>query len=163
MGGAEIGEPLVVDAQHLARRLVVLDADRGAEDAVEHLGLHTVALLVFEAQFGIGHAADAFLAVLVDPLRGHPVRAMDLTGDVLPAARAHAVHQPERRAVLGDPLFAARPVGHVRHTVFVRRAGVGGEEVGRQPDQIEVAVGRDHVVFHFFPPPCEPAFSMTRA
>jgi len=86
MGGAEIGEPLVVDAQHLAGRLVVLEADRGTEDAVQHLGLHTVALLVLEPQFGIGHAADALLAVLVNPLRSHPVGAVDLARNVLPAA-----------------------------------------------------------------------------
>ena len=163
MGGAEIGEPFVVDAQHLAGRLVVLEPDRGTQDAVEHLGLHAVALLVLEPQFGIGRAADALLAVVIEPGRRHPVRAMDLAGDVLPAARAHAVHQPERGTVLGDPLFAARPVGHVRHAVFVRRAGILDEEVGRQPDQIDMAVGRDDVVFHFFHPPCEPAASMTRA
>src|SRR6516162_3789463 len=57
VSGAEIGEPLVVDAQHLAGRLVVLDADRGTEDAVQYLGLHAVTLLVLQSKFGIGDAA----------------------------------------------------------------------------------------------------------
>jgi hypothetical protein len=39
VGIAETGEPLVVDTQHLAGRLVVVDAAGGAEDAVQYLGL----------------------------------------------------------------------------------------------------------------------------
>ena len=96
--------------------------------------------------------AGAFV-IKIEPPRGepgrrHPVRAMDLTRHILPAARAHAIHQPERSAVLGDPFLAPRAVGYVRHTVLVCGAGVAGEEIRRQPDQIEVTVGRDDVVFH---------------
>ena len=120
MGIAELGEPVVVDAQHLARGLVIVDPNRGAEDTVQHLGLNPVSVLVLDPQLGIGHAADALFAVVVDSFRRHPVRAMDLAGLIEPAARAHAVHQPERGAILGHPLLAARPVGHVGHAVLHR-------------------------------------------
>ena len=49
---AEVGEPLVVDAHDLDGRLGVVQAAGGAEDAVEHLGLHAVAVLVLHAQVG---------------------------------------------------------------------------------------------------------------
>ena len=149
MGIAEAGEPFVVDAQHLAGRFVVIDPAGGAEDAVQYLGLDPVAVLVLDPQFGIGHAADALLAVLVDPFRRHPVRAVDLARLVEAAGRAHAVHQPERGAFLGHPLLAPRPVGHVGHAVLHCGRGIGGEQIGRQPDQIDMAVGRDHIVFHW--------------
>src|SRR2546428_13429511 len=52
MSRAEVGEPLVVDAQDLDRRLRVVHAPRGAEDPVEHLGLDTAAVLVLQTQIG---------------------------------------------------------------------------------------------------------------
>ena len=42
----EIFEPVVVDAQHLVRGLGVVQLGRRAEDAVNHLGVDTVRLLV---------------------------------------------------------------------------------------------------------------------
>src|SRR6266849_4748045 len=82
MVAAEIGEPVVVDAQHRAGGLVVVEAAGGAEDAVQDLGLDAVAILLLEPQIGVGEAADALLAVLVKPGRGHPVGAMDRPRDV---------------------------------------------------------------------------------
>jgi hypothetical protein len=42
----EIFEPVVVNAQYLVRGLGVVQLGRGAEDAVNHLGVDTVRLLV---------------------------------------------------------------------------------------------------------------------
>ena len=70
-----------------------------AEDAVEHLGLHAVAVLVLDAQIGIGEAADALLAVVVEPGLGHAVGAMDACpGTYWRPRRAHAVHARPRLA-----------------------------------------------------------------
>ena len=46
---AEVGEPLVVDPHQLDGGLGVIQPPGGAEDPVEHLGLHAVALLVLQA------------------------------------------------------------------------------------------------------------------
>src|SRR5580704_18119794 len=111
MGIAEIGEPLVVDARHLAGGFVVVDPAGGAENAVQYLGLDAVAVLVFDPQFGVRHATDALLAVLVDPLRGHAVGAMDLARLVEAAGRAHAVpHIAFRSAEQRDREFADSPL-----------------------------------------------------
>jgi hypothetical protein len=118
---AELDEPVIVDAQHLVSGLVVVEAAGGAEDAVQHLGLDAVTVLVLEPQIGIGEAADAPLAVVIEPFRRHPIGTVDLARLVEPAGRAHAVHQPEGRALLGDPLRAALAVGGIRHAVFQSR------------------------------------------
>jgi hypothetical protein len=144
----EIGEPVVVDAQHFAGRLVVVEAACRAEDAVQHLGLYAVALLILEAQIGVCQAPDFFLLRIVQPGRGHPVGTVDFARFVEPPGRAHPAIETEGGAVLGHPFAAARSVGNIGHAVLELGGGVGGEQVGRQPDQIDVAIGRDDVVFH---------------
>src|SRR5205823_5352561 len=67
LGRAEVGQPLVVDAHHFHGGLGIVEPAAGAEHAVEDLGLHAVAVLVLHAQLGIGEAADALLAVVVEP------------------------------------------------------------------------------------------------
>src|SRR2546430_1736978 len=66
---AEGFQPVVVDPEHLVGGLRIVEPRRGAEDAVDHLGLDPVAVHVFHAQRGIGGPADALLAVLVEPGR----------------------------------------------------------------------------------------------
>ena len=114
---AEVGEPVVVDPDHLRRRLGIVHPRAGAEDAVEHLGLDAVAILVLEAQLRIAQAPDAALAVLVEAGGGHAVGAVDLAGHVLAAGRAHAVGQAEGPALLRHPHGALGPLGHVGHAV----------------------------------------------
>src|SRR4030095_5385990 len=63
---AEPGEPLVVDGGVLDRGLAVGEPPRHAEDPVEHLGLHAVAVLVLYPQLGLGEAADPLLAVVAN-------------------------------------------------------------------------------------------------
>src|SRR5512134_4156182 len=73
---------------------------------------------------------------------------MDLARYVLPPARAHAVLQAEVHAFLRRPAPAAGTVGYVRHAAAHRSRGVLGKELRRQPAEIHVAIGRDHVVAH---------------
>ena len=56
---AEVGEPVVVDPDHLDGRLGIGHARARAEDAVEHLGLDAVAVLVLQAQLGLAEPPDA--------------------------------------------------------------------------------------------------------
>src|SRR5438309_11594875 len=100
MRGAEVREPLVVDAHRLNGGVGLVHPPRGAQNAVEHLALHAVQVLVLDPQLGIRQTANALPAVLVDTLLRHPVRAMDAPRDVLSASRAHAPRQPEARALL---------------------------------------------------------------
>src|SRR6185503_12121196 len=145
---AEPGQPLVVDANNVYGGLAVVQPAGRAEHAVEHLGLHAVAVLVLHAQVGVGQAADSALAVLVQPGRGHAVGAVDLAGYVLPSGRAHAVHQPEIGAALGHPLRAVGTGGDVRHALAHGRRGVFGEQLRRQPAEVHVTIGGDHFVAH---------------
>ena len=156
---AEVGEPLVVDAHHLRGRLGILKSIAGAENAVEHFRLHSVALLVLEAQVRVGEPAHAAAPVVVEPGGGHAVGAVDLSRHVLAAGRAHAVDQPELRALLRDPDRPLGPVGHIGHPVPHGRRRVRGEEIRRQPDQVEMAVGGDDAVVHVGSP--HPPASLT--
>ena len=58
ISAAELGEPVVVDAQHLERRLGIVQPAARAQHAVQDLGLHAVAVLVLDAQLGIGEPAE---------------------------------------------------------------------------------------------------------
>ena len=152
-GTAEVVEPVVVDAQHLQRRLGIVQPAARAQHAVQDLGLHAVAVLVLQPELGLGEAADALLAVVVEAGRGHAVGAMDDARHVFAAGRAHAVHQAELGALGADPLGSLRPLDDVGHAVLEGRRGVAGEKVGRQPDQVDMAVSGDDVVFHGRVPP----------
>src|SRR5439155_22907394 len=143
---AEVGEPLVVDPHDLDGGLGVVHAAGGAEDAVEHLGLHAVAVLVLDAQIGIAESPDALLAVRVEPGFGHAVGAVDAARDVFAARRAHAVDEAELSALFRDPAFALRSLLDVRHALAHLGRGLRDEEVGGQPAEIEVASGGDHLV-----------------
>ena len=62
---AELGQPRVVDAQHLVGGLAVVQLGRRGEDAVDHLGVDAVAIHLLDAQVRVARPADALLAVLV--------------------------------------------------------------------------------------------------
>src|SRR5213594_742382 len=145
---AEVREPLVVDSQNLDRGLRIVHPSRGAEHSVEHLGLHTVAILVPQAQVGVGDPTDAALAVLVETRRRHSIGAVDASGNVFPARRAHPAGHAQAGAPVGDPDRPTRPFLRVRHPIFQTRGCPGREEVGREPAEIEMAIGGDHFVFH---------------
>jgi hypothetical protein len=148
MALAESGQPLVVNAGHLDGGFRIVDPGRGAQDAVQHFGLHAVAVLVLKAEIGIAQTVDTFLAVLVEPGGGHAVGAVNLAGDVLATGRAHAACQAEKAAVLAHPHLALRTVRHVGHAIFERGRRIGREQVGRELAEVDVAVGGDSLVTH---------------
>ena len=148
---AEVLQPVIVDPEHLVRGLGVVEPGGGAENAVDDLGLHAVAIHVLHAERGIGRPPDALLAVLVEPGRGHDVDAVVRAGDELLSGRADAVHEAERLAVPAGPVRTIRSVRDVWHPLLHRRRRVRGEEIGRNPGQVDVAVGRDSRVFHGAP------------
>ena len=114
---AEVLQPVVVDPEHLLRRVVVVQTGGGAEDSENDLGLHAVQLHVLDPEVRIGRPPDALLAVLVQPDRGHFVDAVVLAGNQLLAARAHAPDQAEGRAVLTGPVGPVGAVDDVRHAL----------------------------------------------
>jgi hypothetical protein len=100
LGGAEIGEPVVVHAHYLDGRVGVVQPAGGAEHAVEHLALDAIAVLVFGAQLGVGKPAYPALAVLVETGCGHAVGPVNSSRRVHAAGRAHPVHHAEIGAAL---------------------------------------------------------------
>ena len=62
---AEIDNEIVVDAQHLGRRLGVAELRGGGEHAVDDLGIDPVTVQLLGAQIGIARPADALQPVLV--------------------------------------------------------------------------------------------------
>ena len=144
----ELGEEVVVDPDHLDGGLGVGHARARAEDAVEHLGLHAVAVLVLQAELRIAQPPDPALAVLVEPRRGHAVRAVDLPGHVLAAGRPHAVGEAELPALLRDPHGALGALGDIGHAVAQRGGRAAREEIGGKPAKVQVAVGGDALVVH---------------
>src|SRR5438874_116161 len=153
LGLAEVGQPLVVDAHDFRGRLGIVEPAGGAQHAVEHFGLHAVAILVLHPQLGVGEPADALLAVVVEPGGGHAIGAMDLARYVLATGRAHAVDAPEVGTRLRRPHRPPRPVDDVGHALAQGRRSVLREEVGGEPAEIDVAVGGDHLVTHGACPP----------
>ena len=145
---AEIVQPVIVDAQHLEGGLGIVQPAARAQHAVQHLGLHAVAVLVLQAHRHVGQAANALLAVVVEAGRGHAVGAVDDARHVFAAGRAHAVHQAELGALGAHPFGALRAFDHMRHAVLEGGGGIAGEQVGRQPDQVDMSIGGDDIVLH---------------
>ena len=100
---AEVHQPVVVDVEHLGGRLVVVEPGGRAEDAVDDLGLHAVAVHVLRAQRRSRRTGDALPAVIVETGRRHHVHAVVLAGLVLGPGRPHAAPEAEVRAVPGGP------------------------------------------------------------
>ncbi len=130
---------------------MVVQACGRAENAVDDLRLHPVAVHVLGPELRCGRPRDALLAVLVEPGLRHHVDAMMLARLVLLARGPHAAPQPEVRAVPGGPVRPVRAVGHVGHAVPERGRGVRGEQIARDPRQVDVAIGGDPLVAHDAP------------
>jgi hypothetical protein len=145
----EVRHPRVVDADHLVRRLDVLQLRGGREDAVDDLGVDAVTLHFLDAQVRVAGPAHAFLAVLVEPRRRHHIDAQLLAPHPLGAGGADAARDAELHAVLRDPppvAVGVRLSRHVRHPVLQVRRRFRREQIGRQPDEVEVTVRRDPIV-----------------
>src|SRR5258707_6339303 len=145
---AELLQPVIVDAQHLVRRVAVVELRSGAENAVDDLGVDPVGLHVLEAQMRVATTVLALLGVLIEPVLGHDVDADILPRDVLRAARADPVDQAEIGAVLGDPLRSVRAVLDIRHPLLHLARGVLDEKLRRHARHIEMAIGGDALVMH---------------
>src|SRR4029453_2288699 len=97
---------------------------------------------------GFREAADPFLAVVVEAGGGHPVGAIDPPGHVLAPAGSHPEGEAQVGALRRGPERALRPVRDVRHPVLPGRGRAVDEEVGGEPAEVDVAIGRDHLVAH---------------
>ncbi len=145
---AEVDDEVVVDAQHFRRGAGVLELRGGGEHAIDDLGVDAVPVEFLGAQVRVARAADAFDTGLIQPGLGHAVGAVLLAGLVFPAGRADAGDQPEGGAVAGDPLLAVRSFADERHPLLELARRFRGEEIRRQPDHIEMAIGGDSLVLH---------------
>ena len=139
-GLAEVVEPVVVDAQHHDRGFRVVQPAARPQHAVQNLGLYAVAVLVLEAMIDLGQAADALLAVVVQSGRGHAVGSMDDARHVFASRRAHAIHESELRALEARPFRSLGTIDDMGHALLHRSGRVAGEEIGRQPDQVDMSI-----------------------
>src|SRR6185437_7224454 len=151
---AEILQPIVIDPEHLRRRLVVLQLGGGAEDAEDHLGVHAVAVHVLGAEMRVADPADVLLAVGKEAGLGHDVDAAVLPRYQLGAARADAVLEAKIGPILRHPHRPVGAVGDVRHTLLQFARRLRREKVGRHPRHVEMAVSRNPVVAHGNFPSC---------
>src|SRR5262245_48842798 len=87
-------------------------------------------------------------ALLVEAGLCHDVDAMLLARHVLLARCADAAHETEDRAVFRDPPRPVGSVGDVRHFVLQLAGRLRHEQLGRQPDQVQVTVCGYAVVVH---------------
>ena len=115
---AEVDDEVVVDAQHLGRRLGVAELRRGGEHAVDDLGVDPVAVEFLGAQVGIARAADALQTVLVKPGLGHAVGAMLLARLIEAAGRADAADQPNEAPLFATHSLPFGPSADERHPVL---------------------------------------------
>jgi hypothetical protein len=145
---AETFEPIVVDAQHLIGRRVVLHAGSDAEYPKDDLGIDTVAVHVLDPLIRVARTAHASLAVLVEPGLGHLVDAVVLAGDELASDRADAAEQPHIDPGFGGPMRPIRPVLDIGHAVLQLALRLGDKQLRRQPREIEMTIGRDPLVLH---------------
>src|SRR5262249_40354461 len=132
----------------LDRGLRVIQPSGRAQDSVQYFALHAIAVLVENSQLWLGEPADSALAIVVQPGGGHPVRAVDASWDVLAPCRAHAARPAEAGAFLGGPDRTLRSVVYVGHPIPQAGRCTAGEEIGGEPAEIDVTVGRDHLVTH---------------
>src|SRR4051812_50042370 len=87
---AELFQKIVVDAQALAGRLVVVEARDDAENAEDDLGIDPVLLHLLDAQMRIAGPRLAALAGFVEAGLGHLVDPVILPRDKLATDRADA-------------------------------------------------------------------------
>ena len=137
-----------VDAHHLVGGIVVPQAHRRPEDAVEHLALDAVEILILDAQVRLREAPNPAFAVPVEALLRHAVGTVDLPGHVAPARGPHAVLQTELRAVPAHPVAPLLGLGNVGHAVLQVGTRFVGKQVLGQPRQVDVAVRRNDTVVH---------------
>src|ERR1700730_1942505 len=153
MVAAEVAGEVLLDAQHLRRGAGVLQLRGGGEHAVDYLGVDAILVELLGAQVRVPRAADAVETGLIQSGLRHAVGAVLLAGLVFSACRADAGDQPEGGAVARDPLLAVRSFADERHPLLELARRLRGEEIRRQPDHIEMAIGRDSFVLHLLPLP----------
>src|SRR5580700_2112501 len=96
----------------------------------------------------VAAAVLALLGVLIEPVLGHDVDPDILPRDMLGAARADPVHQPEIGAVLGDPLRPVRPLLDIGHPLLHPARGILDKQLRRHARHVEMAIGGDALVMH---------------
>src|SRR5258707_12446797 len=96
----------------------------------------------------VAGAALAALGGVVEALLGHLVDAIVLPGHEWRADRADRAGNAHIDAGLGDPLWAIRTVLDIGHAVLELAGRLRDEQFGRQPRQVEVAIGRNPTVLH---------------
>src|SRR5205085_521351 len=126
----------------------VLHLGASSEDAVDDLGVDAVAVHVLDPQMRVARPAQTlFEIVAVEARLGHLVGAQLLARDMRRAGRADAATQAVFGAVIvGPALHAVRILGDVGHQIPELARRVRGEQVGRQPEHVEMTIRRDTLV-----------------
>ena len=151
MSIAEVGDPLVVDAEGGGLDLQVFDLQAGAGEAIQDFRLNAVHVLVPDAQIRRGGVRAAF--VVAGLL--HSVVAVAHAGLGRAEAHAHAAEDAQLLAFAHPDLAVEAVLGllggsvlHVGHEVPELGGGCAGEHVAGQPAHVHVGVARDEGVLH---------------
>src|SRR5215831_13316848 len=150
---AEVVHEVVVDAQHLVGRFAILDFRASGEDAVDHLGVDTVAVELLDAQMRIaGPAVALLLEIVIETGFGHLVDAQLLARYIDGTYGANPARHAEIRAFIVDPAFRpVRLLGDIRHFFLECPRRLRPKQIGRQPDHVEVTISRYSPVLHNAP------------
>ena len=143
-------QEVVVDAQHLVGGFRVLHLGTGGQDAVDDLGIDAVSVHVLDPQMRIARPAQAlFEIVAIEARLGHLVGAQLLARDMRRAGGADPAAQTVLGAVVvGPALHPVRILGDIGHQVPELARCVRREQLGRQPEHVEMTICRDSPVLH---------------
>ena len=126
-----------------------------AQNAVHHLGVYSVDVLVFDAQLRVRGMVDAFLQAVKEAHLSHAVKMVRLTGYVGCEILRQISSDTGAAHILSldfPCLAAVFLVGHIWHFVLQVCRGVVCEEVTRKPGNVQMRVCRYHFVIHLFLP-----------
>src|SRR5262245_11022537 len=140
---AEVGGPVVVDLVHGLDQLTILHAQPDPEDAVHHLGIDAVDLLVLQSQGRRRRMRPA----LVEAGLEHPFHVLGEVALHLVEAEPEPAEDPEL-LFLGEPARAVRCLAHLRNLIAQPRRRVLHPEIAGHPGHVDVAVGGDDAVAH---------------
>jgi hypothetical protein len=143
VGLAEVGGPGVVDLVDRLRQLTILQTETDAEDAVHHLGVDAIEILILEPEIRRGRVRAALVEADLEHL-------LDVFGEVAldPVEAESEAAEDTELLFFGVPLRSVVGLPYLRDPVTELRRRVLHPEIAGHPRHVDVAVGGDDAVAH---------------
>ena len=145
IAATEISCPPVVDAVDHAPGLGITKKFRPEGEAVDHLGIDAVQVLVLDPELRDGGVIDALGRILEEAGLGHPL----VPGHHPRVCLLGAQDSDQAQLILaGPPYQALLRIYDPGHLVLEVSRGVGYEDIVGHPGQVYVGICGDYAVFH---------------